>query len=614
MKKLICTFFCLAGIFFTTGAQNYNSKGIYCGTSAPIIIEKKQARSVHGGTVINVTYSGTKINLTMRNAFRYACELWEEQMPTTFPINITVKTSSLADANTLAIVQPQYSSLVDGKERAYLKRQAQFGTYYWNDWADFQNEPDAIITFNNKIPYSYNTDAFQIEQDKYDFITVAIQAIGKALGFYFQANYEEDYLVLQENANSYSKHVVGLLQEKKYSDAIASSPIYLSYYTSNNKWPLYSSSSYEAEYTFSYFSVDASNEETAFMQLGISKGTAIRHIGSSMRDVFSIMGWGRATATDIKEEDRSYESVSVADAMEYMGYDGYNGSSIPISYIVGDNGNDYFYSRTEERSPGQYVLLKDGRWQSFKQLTHLNPENDSYKRTSDGYLRLMYVSYSYGPGMNYKNLITNFELYKFPPQAPSFEINQYKKSTSANARMARRGISTVTPLSSEVIYDVEIGFEHTEGCKSILVEQTDEDWPVAFTYEVDPNEGCFIAQMSNKYKSTFRLTYKNDEGERTSPGKTFNLSSANIGTTTQIAISPNANYIKYEQVDSTFHVIDSLVNWNYKIVDLKKSKVTKTGNLTKSSGTIELPSTLNGIYGISINTEDSVYSTKWTNK
>ena len=419
----------------------------------------------------------------------------------------------MANTNVLATVIPQYSSIVGGKERAYLKRQAQFSTYYWNNRADFQDISDATIIFNSKIPFSYSTDVFQIDQDKYDFITVAIQAIGKALGFYLQANYEGGYLVLQENPNSYSEYVVGLLNGKKYNDAISGSPICLSYYTNNNNWPLYSSPIYEPAYTFSHFSADASNEETAFMQPGISKGTAIRHIGSSMRDVFSIMGWNRPIATEANGYANSYVETSTADAMEYMGYDGSNGSSVSASSIGDDNGDYYWFSsRSEDRLPGQYVLLKDGSWQPFEQLTHLDPEDDNYKRTIDGHLRLMYVSYSYGPAGNYKNLITSFKLYKFPPQMPSFAINQYKKSTSTNARMARRGISAVTTQSSEALYDVEIGFEHTEGCKSILVEQTDEDWPVAFTYEVDPSEGCFIAQMSNKYKSTFRLTYKNDEG------------------------------------------------------------------------------------------------------
>lgn len=47
-------------------------------------------RKIGGGTKFIVTYEGDWTN-DMKGAFEYACKIWEEQIPTAFPIRITAK-------------------------------------------------------------------------------------------------------------------------------------------------------------------------------------------------------------------------------------------------------------------------------------------------------------------------------------------------------------------------------------------------------------------------------------------------------------------------------------------------------------------------------------------
>lgn len=86
-----------------------NSNGVYSTSSSrTTVAEKPASRSVIGGTVIHVNYDETTaINNTQKGAFEYACRLWEENIPTTLPLNITVKFGELANPDCWYL-QPYY--------------------------------------------------------------------------------------------------------------------------------------------------------------------------------------------------------------------------------------------------------------------------------------------------------------------------------------------------------------------------------------------------------------------------------------------------------------------------------------------------------------------------
>ena len=63
--------------------------GVYSTTETrPAVLEKPASREIMGGTVIRVNFDETNaISATQKGAFEYACRIWEENIPTTFPIN-----------------------------------------------------------------------------------------------------------------------------------------------------------------------------------------------------------------------------------------------------------------------------------------------------------------------------------------------------------------------------------------------------------------------------------------------------------------------------------------------------------------------------------------------
>lgn len=78
---------------------------VYSTEKTPLTITLPVERKIYGGTIINVTYKGSQISKTIKGAFEYACKLVEENIPTTFPLNINMEFTSFTDANCLAQVE-----------------------------------------------------------------------------------------------------------------------------------------------------------------------------------------------------------------------------------------------------------------------------------------------------------------------------------------------------------------------------------------------------------------------------------------------------------------------------------------------------------------------------
>lgn len=84
------------------------------------ILEKPNTRSIAGGTIINVDYDDGdgKITNTMKGAFDHACRLWEEKIPTPFPIKLSVKLSDIPEQQCLATVNINSSDTYSGYDKA----------------------------------------------------------------------------------------------------------------------------------------------------------------------------------------------------------------------------------------------------------------------------------------------------------------------------------------------------------------------------------------------------------------------------------------------------------------------------------------------------------------
>lgn len=520
MRKTFLMFVCLLSIMLK--AQN-NFTGVYVNDDTPkTILEKPGIRDIAGGTVINVGYVGNGFNNKIKGAFEHACRLWEEKIPTTYPIKLSVKFATIANPQCLATVSVNYSNRdFENYDKVYDKRLRQLRPYWEYPSIEYlRDEPDATITFTSRKVFDYNINGNEISDSKYDFVTVAIQAIGKAVGLMSMASCDGEILERLPLHNRFSDFMLSYDSVWNYQYATSGN-------ASMMQWPIYSPADYDARFSLSYFKKDPSNEETLFIQPGIAKGSVIRYIGKSMDDFFDMCGWNDyEIATGIGTSGLpEITPASTGDVIPFQGTRKSNAvQKVPAKSQSDENElQEYLYNMAELGADGNFVLMKDGSWKEYHDYREFS-EDEDYARTSDGYVRLKNVYYTYGPNYNYSNAHAEFRLYHFPPQKPEASMNSYTRSTEFSAmQMSPRRNAIVVRADDDEYLDVEIGFKNTEGCTEILVEQTDSDYPVPYTYFVDVNAGCFTAYMNKKYPSTFKLTYYNEAGENVGEPFTINL-------------------------------------------------------------------------------------------
>ena len=111
-------------------AKAQNVSGFVFSSDGEMVVvpESTGKRQIVGGTVIKVKYKGINFSKQAQGAFEYACKIWEEKIPTTLPINITVKFDKLKDVNCLAKVDAVYDD--EGlEEKIFIIRWILLGTF-----------------------------------------------------------------------------------------------------------------------------------------------------------------------------------------------------------------------------------------------------------------------------------------------------------------------------------------------------------------------------------------------------------------------------------------------------------------------------------------------------
>lgn len=631
MKKCILTIAISCSALAAT-AQN-GPKNIYAATTTPVISTLPSERCSVGGTTITADYVGGNITKTMEGAFEYACRLWEERIPTTLPLRIKVQVASLG-SNVLATSDPVYSDISPNWERAFEKRVLQrYNLYDIEDVQYFEKE-DVVITFNYDMPFSYSTDPEQAVDDKYDFITVAIQAIGKAIGIIYWAYYNGTRPICLKN-NPYAVYVNSAnSQLSSYQTAIGNGWNAIIGGYDGTDWPLYCPLPYNPGLALNYFAPDTSNSETQFMQPVISKGTAIRHIGRSLDDLLRRCNWfydyGVSTGSIYNEPTVEILPSEVDSVIPYAG----NNASLPNRYdaagkhISRDGTHEdsllalqYFYSSCKERSgTGRSVLLKDGSFRDFDSLSELLPSDTTYARSTDGFLRLK--TNTIEENGNSSTLTVKYQLYRFPPQKPDFGFNRTETSNSTNRaavlRNSRGRVSRNGNRIEDEYVDIALGIKNLEGCTQVLVEQTDSDWPYPYTYYLEQDEilaGEFMTQVNRPYPSTFKLYYINNEGYTESDVKTIDLSGVQMtsGMQYSLEVIPGNSVLQYSLASDDGSNTDSLQGC-YTITNANTGIVTQEGSISAASGRIDVSALPAGVYLITIQTGSQTLSAKWVKR
>lgn len=184
--------------------EEFYTYSLYNNIGNSVFDDLPDVRPVRGGTKFIVTYPDDWSE-EQQGAFQYACELWEEVMPTTFPIRISVQSQkrnqsisvnsplSKVVSSVIAPTQPWHSSLAlrtEIKATMFMQMSGEYNTGYYYDIFDdsYFNENDITITYYEYADkeyddiYSFSLNASNVGT-KHDFITCALRDIAKGLGF-----------------------------------------------------------------------------------------------------------------------------------------------------------------------------------------------------------------------------------------------------------------------------------------------------------------------------------------------------------------------------------------------------------------------------------------------
>lgn len=604
-----------------TGYAQKDFMRVYGTDKTACRIDLPAARKVYGGTIIKAVYGNLGINNTMRSAFEYACKLVEENIPTAYPLKVSVSLKDFKDDNSLASVETFPFGI--HTDKAYDKRHKQtYGNPTFETDEEgldfFRDSYDAKITFSSTQPFDYNLDVNGLDPDKYDFVTVAIQALLKAVGFTCQADESNGALVKSSMENQFTTMLLQGTPEENYQLATSGNAYIEPQSThSGQKWLLASDAPYQPGISLSYFA-DSDNEESAIMQYGISKGSYIRHIGSAIQDFFSFCGWDRPILTGMSST--TIEGGNSSDVIAFQGLASNGSKSQSAAHVASSQTeetlDEYLSPRSELGITGNSVLLKDGSWETYDDLTKLL-DNEKYARTADGHLRLKSVttSNSWGPNGGYTNYKVKYKLYGYIPQKPAVAINQVSLSPTeevANIKKLRSFGSLVT--TSDLYLNLEVGIKNLEGTSQIMVEQTDADYPLPYTYAVnDVHSEKFTAYINKKYASTFLITYINANGQTTSDTLTVNY----VNTPLKSLLMKHP-YVDLESQDGEINYkvkSGSTSGLNYTISSLTTGEQKGTGRITDEEGSINVSSLNSGNYVLSVYNEgEKVGEIKWNKR
>ncbi len=266
----------------------------------------------------------------------------------------------------------------------------------------------------------------------------------------------------------------------------------------------------------------------------------------------------------------------------------------------------YINELKEYNAGGYYVMMSDGTWEHVTGFSSVNVSgNDSYARSVDGDIRMKYVDYR-GPG----NITVNYILYSYIPQNPEFRYSSARQlDMNSTINVSPRRTNTLSQNRANDYYEVEISFTRVEGCSQILVEQTDSDYPVPYTYYVDPTVGSFVTYMNRNYSSTFRLWYINANGQTVSDYKTINLNNQLAGNNLELSTRINNSTLHYDIMDLNGDLAGEDVR--YTILSLNDTMLCEEKYGQPTSGDIDISSLPRGCYVLNVCTNGKECSAKF---
>lgn len=559
---LLCSLYCSAQDLYEQ--ENY----VYT-ECVPMDYRQPIVRRVYGGTKIVVEYKGNWTS-EMKGAFDYACKIWEEALPTTFPIRVTAVLDENKETNAISKYACQIighdscdndaypyfsqSTFAQVKATQFSMLTGRRHTYRYNelDVSKIYRMSDVVLTYYNKSNKLQNTCSFSIENepyaDRYDFVTLVLRDLAKSFGFIWRNTrvnsgslravperllpYESKILT-SLGCDVYSNGINGDLHNA-YLNALRDS-VYIE--VPPYKWKVASPTKWDSEISLNWFDVNCEYKLAKLLSPNFGRGTFIRDISepATYNAFKEILNWQGELYTSIGGS--ASEKVSSSDQVVPM-----NGTinletnfvslfsdeasesvkerSIVKEYsAVDDTLNKYhpnYRTNGGINTEGTTVslLLKDGTWDVVFEFPFIPAEISTsdfkFHHSNDEYARTCdgYL----------RCRITNAYRRGLGVGTSIVASSSYYAYDYYPQRIAMSKSYVLRVDNEEDYYrDVRIGLQNVEGATKVVVSQLDEWNDLPYEYEVtDFKKGFFIATVDREYATTFTITAYNKNGSTVS--------------------------------------------------------------------------------------------------
>ena len=558
MKKTICILLILLTTIIPGYAQDnyYEFYSPYPNLQIDTCSMLKINREIKGGTKIIANFDGNW-DEDMKGAFRHACKIWEENLPTMLPITITAKIGTIRGNNISKVqtyrlnndevgIAPQarYLILQDYNHRLpvhFTNRQ---------DSTDLCENPDITITYKEGI---MNTDSISFSLDtcsitKIDFVTQAMRDIAAGLGFCTHFVPFNNLLEFPDSM-AYSGleiPVKDILSTETgntaYNMATSGSiPLDILFYGTLN---LYAPQTWQQGISLNRFYPQSNSGISQLLTWNFGKGSIIRDITDDYAGIFKY-GFGWLSDLPVNAPSNVlYFSCCNNDAVSYHGnITAYPPSSLEHAYSTAETERDeIIHTNREGEDTYDYesfcrpydptlsingsvdfegwtfsILKNDGTWDVVSQSIDPNSSfsinlanttfhfpDTAYARTTDNFLRARISRNTRESYYNhsYNNCKSTYYVLEYLPQ--KIEQNLAK-------------VYDDSYLQDEYLQDIEIAMSHLEGATQIYVEQLEEgDIFPSTTVLSNLKRGRFLATVDKEYSSEFTIVSYNTHGYKRS--------------------------------------------------------------------------------------------------
>lgn len=515
-------------------------------------------RPVYGGTKIIPIFEGNWTN-EMKGAFEYACKIWEEAMPTTYPIKIKAildETSTMYQdkpvySKVLVKVHPHTGDVIYYPPYTNTSTYTQMmGNYFLNSIGKYNENtyghlvtPDMVIepiatiryyNYNNKL---VNNCSFSLDDasdnEHYDFVTMALRDIAKSFGITWSVKSVNGELTWnKERVLPFAQKILDVLPTDSHKAYVLATSGDVKVYGMN----LYTPSVWDKDRSLNYFMPGQNIKLAELLSYNFGKGSVVRDIACNHTySMFEeMLGWKGDIAVSVSSgADCSLIPTSTESKISYkgsisIGNKSRNGKLLQANTSV-ENITDFSeklidptkdlkgyllqyhpnYAGGSIKHTGWRVSLlkKDGTWDEVYDLPEgatfevntsdfeLHNDIEEYARSTDGYLRCRITYATYSVTTKTVNSNAYYYLLDYLPQ---------------RVQMAK---SAVMPVTDEYLRDVKIGLKNLEGVTRVVVGQLDEDNDLPYYYEVpDFKKGYFIALVDKEFPTEFTITAYNENG------------------------------------------------------------------------------------------------------